>query len=173
MYKRLLVSRDHRLYLCAVAHDVRVHVIVYRHHSGHELIICAFGLRFIDQPLDVRVSYCIERKMLRRHVFVPVSSGLILLTQLVCRADFLPRLADIALDLAADLFNHSHAVSPASSAAAAVTGRLRKLLLGAHGRFPHSRKLPPVGVVWTTVEYLVRVRIAQAVACAQLHLFSG
>lgn len=46
-------------------------------------------------------------------------------------------------------------------------------MLGAHGRLPHSRKLPPVGVVCTTVAYFVRVRIEQAVAWAQLLLVSG
>ena len=39
--------------------------------------------------------------MLRRHVFVPVGQRLILLAQLVCRADFLPSLADVALALVA------------------------------------------------------------------------
>ena len=39
MYKRLLVSRYHRLNLCAIAHDVRMHILVYRNHAGHELVV--------------------------------------------------------------------------------------------------------------------------------------
>ena len=147
MSKRLLVRRDHRLNLCAVAHNVGVQILIYSHHSWHKLIVCAFGFGLINQTFDTCVSGSIERNMLRRHIFIPVSSGLVFFAQLVGHSDLITRLGDVAANIPADLFNHPHAVSPASSAAAAVTGRLRKLLLGAHGRFPHSRKLPPVGVV--------------------------
>lgn len=50
---------------------------------------------------------------------------------------------------------------------------LARLLLGAQAARPSSRKLPPVAVVLSTVLYFVRVRIAQAVNCAQPQLVSG
>ena len=46
-------------------------------------------------------------------------------------------------------------------------------LLGAQAGRPSKRNVPPVAVVTTTAEYLVRVRMPQAVTCAQLHLVSG
>ena len=48
-----------------------------------------------------------------------------------------------------------------------------KLLFGAQHKFPKSLNTPLVALVSTTVEYLVLVRIAQAVACVQSHLFNG
>ncbi|MFQ8828023.1 MAG: hypothetical protein ACLR76_12255 [Alistipes sp.] len=46
-------------------------------------------------------------------------------------------------------------------------------LLGAQLTRPARRKVPPVALVTTRVVYFVRVRMLQAVACAQLHFVSG
>ena len=50
---------------------------------------------------------------------------------------------------------------------------LESSLLGEQQGFPSMRKDPPVAVVTTQVEYLVRVRIPQAVTCAQLRFVMG
>ena len=50
---------------------------------------------------------------------------------------------------------------------------LVRLLLGAQQGLPSIRNEPPVADVETQVEYRVRVRMPQAVTCAQLRLVSG
>ena len=48
-----------------------------------------------------------------------------------------------------------------------------RLFVGHGQAFPNSLKVPPVALVETTVEYLVRVRMPQAVTWAQQRLVRG
>jgi hypothetical protein len=48
-----------------------------------------------------------------------------------------------------------------------------RLLLGAQLPFPSILNVPPVALVETTVEYLVRVRRLAAVTCAQQRFVRG
>ena len=61
----------------------------------------------------------------------------------------------------------------AGGAGAAPPSILARLLLGEQQGCPSMRNEPPVGVVTTQTEYRVRVRMPQAVTCAQLRLVRG
>src|SRR5699024_11456752 len=61
----------------------------------------------------------------------------------------------------------------AAGVVGAVPLMLVNLLFGAQHGFPRSLNVPPVAVVFTHTEYLVRVLIEQAVTGAQLHLVNG
>nr|DAF77905.1 MAG TPA: hypothetical protein [Caudoviricetes sp.] len=60
-----------------------------------------------------------------------------------------------------------------AGAGAAPPSMLVRLLLGAQQGLPSIRNEPPVADVETQAEYRVRVRMPQAVTCAQLRLVSG
>lgn len=63
--------------------------------------------------------------------------------------------------------------APAGGAAGAVPSMLVKLLDGQGQALPKSLNVPPVALVDTTVEYLVLVRMPQAVTGAQQRLVRG
>jgi hypothetical protein len=73
-----------------------------------------------------------------------------------------------------NVFNVHNYTSYAPTAGVGVVPSIAvKLLFGAQGMFPRSLNTPVVALVSTLVLYFVLVRMLQAVACVQSHLFSG
>nr|DAM16679.1 MAG TPA: hypothetical protein [Caudoviricetes sp.] len=80
---------------------------------------------------------------------------------------------DFFTNLVGQIVNQFHFFAASATVATAPPVRPVKSLFGAQGGLPNSLKVPPVGVVDTTVLYLVRLRMLHAVTCAQQRFIRG